>query len=165
MTYTTTDPVKAALDAAGLAYEFFPCDPALADTAAFCAHYGYPPERSANTILVKAKTGGERYVACVLLATTRLDVNHTVRKRLGARRVSFAGPDDTRKLTDMEPGGVTPLGLPSDLPVWVDARVMEPEWVILGGGTRTRKVRVAPALFGRMAQAEVVEGLAQPLPG
>ena len=152
--------IRATLDASGVGYEILPCDPDLADTAVFCERYGYPPERSANTILVKAKTGGERFVACVVLAHTRLDVNRTVRKRLGARRVSFASADETRAATGMEIGGVTPIALPDGLEIWIDARIMACEWVILGGGDRSSKIRVSPALFERMPGASVIEGLA-----
>ncbi len=152
--------IEAALEASGVEYEIFPCDPELADTAVFCERYGYPLDVSANTILVKAKTGGERYVVCVALANTRLDVNRTVRKRLGARRVSFASADETRAVTGMEIGGVTPIALPPELEIWVDARIMACEWVILGGGDRSHKIRVAPAVFERMPSATVVEGLA-----
>ena len=152
--------IEAALESYRVEYEIFPCDPELADTAVFCERYGYPLDVSANTILVKAKTGGERFVVCVALANTRLDVNRTVRKRLGARRVSFASAHETRAATGMEIGGVTPLALPGELEVWVDARIMACEWVILGGGDRSHKIRVAPALFERMPSATVVEGLA-----
>ena len=152
--------IEAALESSCVEYEVFPCDPELADTAVFCERYGYPLDVSANTILVKAKTGGERFVVCVVLANTRLDVNRTVRKRLGARRVSFASADETRAATGMEIGGVTPIALPDELEVWVDARIMACEWVILGGGDRSHKIKVAPALFERMASATVIEGLA-----
>ena len=152
--------IRAILDSSGVEYEIFPCDPDLADTAVFCERYGYPLDRSANTILVKAKTGGERFVVCVVLAHTRLDVNRTVRKRLGARRVSFASAVETRAATGMEIGGVTPIALPDGLEVWVDARIMACEWVILGGGDRSSKIKVSPALFERMPGASTIEELA-----
>ena len=152
--------IEAALESSLVEYEIFPCDPELADTAVFCERYGYPLDVSANTILVKAKTGGERFVVCVVLAHTRLDVNRVVRKRLGARRVSFASAEETRAVTGMDIGGVTPIALPEELEVWVDARIMACEWVILGGGDRSHKIKVAPALFERMASATVIEGLA-----
>ena len=154
--------VRDALEASGQAYEIMPCDPELADTAVFCAHYGIPPENSANTILVKAKTGGERFVACVLLADSKLDVNRVVRKRLGARRVSFASAEETQRLTGMTLGGVTPVALPAELPVWVDARVMQADYVILGAGVREAKVKVGPAFFRTLPGVEVVDGLAVP---
>ena len=152
--------IEAALESSLVEYEIFPCDPELADTAVFCERYGYPLDVSANTILVKAKTGCERFVVCVVLAHTRLDVNRVVRKRLGARRVSFASAHETRAVTGMDIGGVTPIALPEELEVWVDARIMACEWVILGGGDRSHKIKVAPALFERMASATVIEGLA-----
>lgn len=153
--------IYAFLDATGLEYEVMDCDPELADTTVFCEKYGYPLENSVNTILVKAKTGGERFVACVLLATTRLDVNRVVRKRLEARRVSFAGADETRDITGMEIGGVTPICLPEDLPLWVDRRIMEADYVILGGGNRSSKIRISPHVFEHVPSCTIIDGLAK----
>ena len=152
--------IAQVLRASGLDYEVMPCDPDLADTVVFCEHYGYPPEDSVNTIIVKAKTGGERFAACALLAHTRLDVNGCVRKRLASRRVSFASAAETERITGMTIGGVTPLGLPAELPLWVDARLMERSEVILGGGNRHSKIRVPPAIFELVPGVEVVDGLA-----
>jgi prolyl-tRNA editing enzyme YbaK/EbsC (Cys-tRNA(Pro) deacylase) len=152
--------VRQQLDALGVPYEIVPCDPALADTAAFCATYGYPLEDSANTILVVGKSEPPAYAACVVLATTRLDVNRTVRQRLGARRASFASPDETRALTGMELGGVTVFGLPPDLPIWIDARVMQRERIVLGGGSRSFKVVAPPAILQAIPGAAAVDGLA-----
>ena len=147
----------AALD---VRFEVMACDPALADTAAFVAHYGVPIERSANTIVVASKGAQPTYVACVLLATTTLDVNNVVRREMGVRKASFAGPDPVRVLTGMEIGGVTPFGLPDDLPVLVDARVMEPDWIILGGGNRTSKLKLPPDGLRTLPAVRVIEGLA-----
>lgn len=154
--------VRGALDRTGVDYEAMPCDPDFADTAAFCERYGIAPEDSANTIVVVAKTDPRRYVACVVLATTRLDVNGVVKKRLGARKVSFASADETRELTGMLIGGVTPLALPDDLPIWVDEAVMARPSVVLGGGSRSLKIRVSPEVFRALPQAEVVGALANP---
>ncbi len=149
------------LDGSGLAYDVMACDPELADTAVFCERYGIPLGNSVNTILVKAKTGGERFAACVLLANTRLDVNRVVRKRLQARRVSFAGADETRALTGMEIGGVTPICLPDDLPLWIDQRVMDARYVILGGGNRSSKIRISPRIFEQVPSCTIIDGLAK----
>jgi prolyl-tRNA editing enzyme YbaK/EbsC (Cys-tRNA(Pro) deacylase) len=155
--------VIEVLDQLGVPYEILECDPQLADTMVFCEHYGYSPDKSVNTLVIKAKTGGERYVVCVLLASTRLDVNRSVRKRLGVRRLSFASADETRRLTGMELGGVTPVALPEELPLWVDAGIMRRDYIILGGGSRSCKIRIAPEVFTRTANTEIVEGLAFPL--
>lgn len=155
-------PTRDALDGLGLAYEVMACDPALADTAAFVAAYGVPPDRSANTIVVASKGAEPSYVACVLLATTSLDVNNVVRREMSVRKASFAAADPVRELTGMEIGGVTPFGLPADLSILVDARVMEPDWIILGGGNRSSKLRVAPSALGTLSSVRVVEGLASP---
>ena len=155
-----SDDFLERLDATGVEYEIIPCDPDLADTATFCEHYGYAPEDSANTIVVVGKSEPPVYAACVVLATTRLDVTKAVRKRLGTRKASFAGPEATRELTGMEIGGVTPVGLPDGLPLWVDARVMARERVILGGGGRDRKVHAPPAVLSALG-AEVIEDLAR----
>ena len=147
----------AALD---VQFELMACDPALADTAAFVAHYGVPIDRSANTIVVVSKGEQPTYVACVLLATTSLDVNNVVRREMGVRKASFAGPEPVRMLTGMEIGGVTPFGLPDELPVLVDARVVEPDWIILGGGNRTSKLKLAPDALRALPAVRVIEGLA-----
>lgn len=144
----------------GVAYELFACDPALADTAAFCAAYGFAPEDSANTIVVIGKSDPPRFVACVTLAPYRLDVNRTVRDRLGTRKASFAPAEETARLTGMQIGGVTVFGLPSELPIWVDARVMERERIILGGGSRSWKVISTPDILRALPRTEVVQGLA-----
>ena len=151
------DRCLAALD---VPVEVVPCDPALADTAAFCDAYGYAMEDSANTIVVVGKGDPPRYAACVLLATTRLDVNGVVRRRLGVRKASFADAATTLELTGMALGGVTAVGLPEDLPLWVDAAVLERQRVVLGGGSRARKLLAPPAVLLALPGAEVVEGLA-----
>jgi prolyl-tRNA editing enzyme YbaK/EbsC (Cys-tRNA(Pro) deacylase) len=156
--------VAAALDATGIAYEVVVCDPALADTAAFCDAYGYAPEDSANTIIVVGKADPRVYVACVVLATTRLDVNGAVRKRLGVRRASFASAEETGELTGMAIGGVTPFALPLAMPLWIDAAVVERDRLVFGGGSRSCKVLGPPALVRSLPGAEVVEGLATPIP-
>jgi len=156
--------VERHLAALQIEHEIIPCDPALADTAAFCAAYGYSLEESANTILVAGKADPPRVAACVVLASTRLDVNRTVRQRLGARKASFASADDVRAITGMEIGGVTVFGLPAGLPIWVDARVMNQRRIILGGGDRSIKVSVAPSSLLAIPGVEVVDGLALPLP-
>jgi prolyl-tRNA editing enzyme YbaK/EbsC (Cys-tRNA(Pro) deacylase) len=154
------DRLIAALEPLGIDYELFACDPALADTAAFCAAYGFDPEDSANTIVVIGKTDPPRYAACVVLAPNRLDVNRAVRDRLGTRKASFAPAESTRDITGMEIGGVTVFGLPAQLPVWIDARVMGRERIVLGGGSRSWKVLAAPSILLALPGATVVEGLA-----
>jgi prolyl-tRNA editing enzyme YbaK/EbsC (Cys-tRNA(Pro) deacylase) len=152
--------LEAAVAPFGVAYELFPCDPALADTAAFCAAYGFDPEDSANTIVVIGKSDPPRYAACVTLAPYRLDVNRVVRDRLGTRKASFAPAEDTAALTGMQMGGVTVFGLPAELPVWVDARVMARERIVLGGGSRSWKVISTPAILHALPNVDVVDGLA-----
>lgn len=151
---------RDALDRLGVEYAVMACDPALADTAAFVEAYGIPLERSANTIVVASKGAEPRHVACVVLATTSLDVNRVVRREMEVRKASFAAADPVRELTDMEIGGVTPFGLPEGLPVLVDARVMEPDWIILGGGNRSSKLRLAPDALRSHPSMRVIEGLA-----
>ena len=148
-----------ALDALGMPYEIMECDPDLADTAAFCAHYGIPPEHSANCIIVASRGEPRQFCACLVLATDRLDVNGRVRRLMGARKVSFASAEDTRDLTGMIIGGVTPFGLPGDLACYIDERIMGLDWVIVGGGSRSQKVRVAPAVLAALPNSEVIDDL------
>lgn len=152
--------VRQALAGLGEAYRLVACDPALADTAAFCQAYGYSPSDSANTIVVVAKSQPPAYVACVVLADTRLDVNRTVKHRLGVRRASFASPAQTAALTGMMIGGVTVFALPPDLPIWVDDRVMARDQIVLGGGSRSWKVVASPDILRHLRNVEIVADLA-----
>lgn len=160
----TLPEIRRLLEQSEYPFEVWDCDPEMADTADFCEHYGVLPEDSANTILVKSRTGESKYAICILLATHRLDVNHTVRRKLGARKVSFASAEETREITGMEIGGVTPLALADDLPVWIDENVMQRNYIILGGGNRTSKLKVIPQSLNQLPGVEVIAGLAI-LPG
>ncbi len=153
--------VVAHLQQLGVDHEIVPCDPALADTAAFCEAYGYSPDDSANTIIVVGKGETPRPVACVVLASTRLDVNGVVRKRLEVRKASFASADETMELTGMAIGGVTAFALPAELAIWIDAAVMARDRIILGGGSRSIKVLTPPATLAMLDNSTVVEGLAR----
>jgi len=152
--------IRNLLENSGSAFEIMACDAELADTHDFCEHYEIPFANSANAILIKSKKGEPLYTLCVLLATHRLDVNHTVRKKLGVKKVSFAAAEETREITGMELGGVTPIGLPSELPIWIDEAVTERDYVIVGGGNRTSKLKIVPTLLTKMPNVEVVTGLA-----
>lgn len=160
MPHPLEEKVLAHLDALGASYEAVSIDPTFADTAAFCATYGYALEDSANAIVIASKRPEGHHCVCLGLATTRLDVNRRVKALLGVSKLSFATPEQTIELTGMEIGGVTPFGMSSDLPVYVDAAVMEVERAIVGGGTRAMKVLLDPEVFGRMPGVEIVEGLA-----
>ena len=151
--------VLAALQKLALPHEIIAIDPDLADTAAFCQHYGYPLDHSCNTIVVAGKTEPRTYVACVVLATTRLDVNKRLKQILGVR-ASFATADEMRTVTGMEVGGVTPFALPAGMPLYVDARIPQLDWVILGGGGRDAKVKISPGVFAKLG-AQVVTDLAR----
>ena len=152
--------VAAALEGMGATWELMRIDPDFADTAAFCEKYGVPMDHSGNTIIVASKKEPKQYCACLALATTRLDVNHSVRRLLGASRVSFATAEETRTLTGMMIGGVTLLALPPALPIYVDARIMALDYVILGGGSRSSKIKMAPDGLRRLPSLQVIEGLA-----
>jgi prolyl-tRNA editing enzyme YbaK/EbsC (Cys-tRNA(Pro) deacylase) len=156
-------PAEAPIDADQVMVA--PIDPELADTAAFCDAYGVAPEESANCVVVAGRRGGEvRYAACVVLATTRADVNGVVRRFLDVRKASFAPMDEAVRLTGMEYGGITPIGLPSSWPVLVDARVVATPHVIVGSGVRHSKIAIAGPALGALPGAEVVDGLARPVP-
>jgi prolyl-tRNA editing enzyme YbaK/EbsC (Cys-tRNA(Pro) deacylase) len=154
--------VLASVEATGEPYETLEIDPDLADTAAFCERYGYPPEASGNCILVASRDDPPLVAACLALATTKLDVNKRVRRLLGVRKLSFASPELTRELTGMQIGGVTPFGLPADLPLFLDARVAGLDRVVVGGGSRSLKLVVAPAALTAVGGI-YVEDLAVPL--
>ncbi len=153
--------VRSRLADLGAEHTIVACDPEFADTVAFCERYGYELADSANTIVVVGKAAPRVYAACVVLADSRLDVNGSVRRRLGTRKASFASAEETRDLTGMEIGGVTPIALPADLPVWIDARVLRRSQVVIGGGDRASKLIVAPQVLASLTNAEVVEDLSK----
>ncbi len=153
--------VLAALIECGAEFEVLPCDPALADTAAFCEHYGFTLDQAANTILVASKkVDPPVYAVCVLLGTTRLDVNRKVSELLGVKRLSFADADVTQQLTDMMIGGVTAFGI-AGLPVYVDSAVLACPRIVMGGGNRSTKLLIAPSELAKLPAVAVIDGLAR----
>jgi prolyl-tRNA editing enzyme YbaK/EbsC (Cys-tRNA(Pro) deacylase) len=135
-------------------------DPSLADTVAFCERYGVAPDASANCVVVKGKRGGDvRFAACMVLATTRADVNGAVRRRLDVRSASFAPMDEAVALTGMEYGGITPIGLPDHWPILVDAAVAAVPDVVIGGGIRGSKLFLPGRALLALQGAELVEDL------
>ncbi len=142
-----------------------PIDASLADTAAFCAAYDVGLDVSANCVIV-AGTRGEvtTYAACMVLATTRLDVNGVVRRLLGARKASFAPMDAAVALTGMEYGGITPIGIPADWSLFVDSRIPALGDVIIGAGIRAAKIVLPGALLAELPNAQVVDALAKEIP-
>jgi prolyl-tRNA editing enzyme YbaK/EbsC (Cys-tRNA(Pro) deacylase) len=146
-----------ALAATGVPYEVVHIDPAFADTAAFCAEYGYAPEASANCILVASREETPQVAACLVLATTRLDVNRRVRQLMGVRKLSFAAAELTVERTGMQIGGVTPFGLDPSIPLFVDQRIAELEQVIVGVGSRAVKLLVPPAALAAIGASFVTD--------
>lgn len=135
-------------------------DPGLADTAAFCERYDVAPEVSANCVVVTGKRDGQpRYAACVVLATTRADVNGIARRQLDVRKASFAPIDAAVEQTGMEYGGITPVGLPAGWPVLVDAAVAAAPMVVVGSGLRRSKLALAGAVLAGLPGAVVLDGL------
>ena len=156
----TLPKIRQFLEITELKFEIIDCNPELADTKIFCKEYGINLEDSVNAILVKTKTGELKYALCALLATTRLDINNLIKKKLDARKVSFADSEETIKITKMSIGGVTPLTLPSNLPLWIDSKVMLRDLIILGGGNRSSKIKISPTIFNFTPNTEIIEGLA-----
>ncbi len=155
--------VRAALDELGIsAWEWIEIDPQYADTADFCEQYGYDLPHSANTIIVASKRGPAAYCAGIVRACDRLDVNKRVRGLMGVPRASFASAEETRAVTGMMIGGVTALALPAELPIYADVRLMEMDYIILGAGSRSGKLKVAPRELEKLPGLEFIEGLSIP---
>ena len=151
--------VTRVLSDLGVPWEVHEIDPAYADTAQYCARYGAPLEQSANTIIVASKKEPRQYAACVVKATTRLDVNHAVRRLMNASKLSFATAEETAERTGMLIGGVTIFALPPEMPIYVCDKLMPLPWVILGGGSRSSKIKTSPEVFRRLPNAAIVAGL------
>jgi prolyl-tRNA editing enzyme YbaK/EbsC (Cys-tRNA(Pro) deacylase) len=162
-------PVAAALRELGDAaagVDVAPIDASLADTAAFCDAYGVGLDISANCVVIAGRRGDEtRYAACVVLATTRADVNGVVRRLLDARKASFAPMDDAVALTGMEYGGITPIGLPADWALYIDGRIPALPRAIVGSGIRASKIELPGAVLAALPGARVIEGLAKEVEG
>jgi prolyl-tRNA editing enzyme YbaK/EbsC (Cys-tRNA(Pro) deacylase) len=156
-------PVAAALAAVGdgaASVQVAEIDPDLADTAAFCETYGVPLERSANCVVLAARrSGATQLAACLVLATTRADVNGLARRTLEARKASFASMDEAVAATGMEYGGITPIGLPPDWPLLVDAAVAASGQAVVGSGVRRSKLLLPGALLAALPGAQVLDGL------
>jgi len=153
--------VISVLDTLGVEYEIIECDPDFADTAAFCERYGYPVDNCGNAIVVASKREPVQFAACIVKGTSRLDVNKTVRKLMGVPKASFASPEQTVALTGMMIGGVTPFALPAQVPVYADEKLMALDYVILGSGSRSSKVKITPRVFDVLPNAQVVAGLSK----
>lgn len=151
--------VRQVLDDLGVPYEIISIDAAYADTAAFCERYRFPLDHSVNTIIVSSKKEPRQHCACLVLATSRLDVNHTVRKLMGVSRASFASAEDTMTLTGMMIGGVTVFALPRQLPIYIDEMIMALDYVILGGGSRSLKIKISPEVLERLLNTNIARGL------
>ena len=151
--------VRAVLNELDAPYEVLECDPEYADTAAFCERYGYSLDECVNTILVASRRPPGRYAACIVQGDRRLDVNRTVRRLMGVSKVSFASAEVTVDVTGMMIGGVTPFALPAEVPVYLDEALMALDTVILGSGSRSSKIRMAPDALRRLSSAQVVPGL------
>ena len=152
--------VKSALSDLGIAaWEWIKIDPRYGDTADFCEHYGYDLPHSANTTIVASKRGPAAYCAGIVRACDRLDVNKRVRGLMGVSRASFASAEETRQVTGMMIGGVTALALPEGLPVYADVRLLEMDYIVLGAGSRSGKVKMAPRELEKLPGLEFIEGL------
>ena len=152
--------VLSALDEHAVSYELVHIDPEFADTVDFCEKYGYPLETSGNTIIVASKRGEKKYCACIVQASARLDVNHTVKRLMGVSRASFASAEETMELTGMMIGGVTAFALPPDLPVYADPNLRSQAYVILGSGSRSSKLKIPPQDLGKIPGVQFIDGLA-----
>ena len=156
-----TTQVVTVLDAIGVEYEIIECDPDFADTAAFCEKYGYPVDNCGNAIVVASKREPVQFATCIVKGTSRLDVNKTVRKLMGVPKASFASPEQTVELTGMMIGGVTPFALPLDVPIYADDKLMALDYVILGSGSRSSKVKIVPQVFDVLTNTQIISGLSK----
>ncbi len=151
--------VVSFLDSIEADYEIVEIDPDFADTHNFCEKYGFPIETSGNTIIVASKRGAKKHSASVVRADKRLDVNHKVCELMGVKRASFAKSEETIALTGMMIGGVTCLALPTEIPIYIDASLLEQPYVILGGGSRSTKIKADPEVLKKIPNATLLDDL------
>ena len=156
--------VAEALKQYDIEADVFVCEPEFADTAQFCEKYGFKPEESANTILIVNKKNLDQVVACVVLANTRLDVNKKVCQLMETKKASFASAEQTVAKTNMMIGGVVAIGLPKDMQIYIDEKVMNCDKIIMGGGNRSTKLVLKPQELTKLPHVHIIENLTLPVP-
>ncbi len=158
MRSTALDPgVARAIESLGVQCEVLECQPEWADTDDFCANYNIPRDHAANAILVASKSEPKKYAVCLVLATTKLDVNHAISRLMGIKRLSFAAAEETKAVTGQAIGGVTVFALPESVPLYIDSRIMVNDYVIVGGGNRSTKIKLLPAELRKIPSATISE--------
>ena len=155
--------IQQFLDNYNINHEMMECDPDLADTELFCKNYNIPKANSGNAIIVASKKEPFTYSACLVTAEYKLDVNKTVRKLMGVKRLSFATADKTQELTDMMIGGVTIVALPSDLKIYVDKIIQSLDYIVIGGGSRSQKIKLPTSELTKIPNIEFIENLGIPI--
>ena len=154
--------VVSTLEELEIEFELIKIDPDFADTAEFCEKYGYSLDSSGNTIIVASKRGEKKFSVCIVKGSERLDVNKTVKNLMGVSRASFASAEETMELTGMAIGGVTPFALPADLPIYADEKLLALDRLILGSGSRSSKLILAPGELSKVPGMEFIDGLSMP---
>ena len=138
--------------------EIFECKDEFSDTQSFCDHYGYKIEDSCNAILIKSKKPEQFYALFCVLGVDRLDVNHKGKAVLSSKKLSFASREEAEEITGQIYGGISPLGLPKDIKIYVDKNVMSRDKVFIGGGNRVSKFFLSPETLVDLTNA-IVEDL------
>ena len=137
--------------------EIFECKDEFSDTQSFCDHYGYKIEDSCNAILIKSKKPEQFYALFCVLGVDRLDVNHKGKAVLSSKKLSFASREEAEEITGQIYGGISPLGLPKDIKIYVDKNVMSRDKVFIGGGNRVSKFFLSPETLVNLTNASVEE--------
>ena len=156
----TNKNVLNTLKKTSLDYEIIEINPEYADTYEFCKKYNYPINKSANTIIVCSKKEPVTFAAAIISASKKLDVNHRLKELMSVGRISFAKSEQTKALTGMMIGGVTLFGLPENLTIYADKRLLGFDYIILGGGGRSSKIKISPNILNEIKQVQIIENLA-----
>ncbi|MBR73193.1 MAG: hypothetical protein CMM30_09690 [Rhodospirillaceae bacterium] len=147
------------IDDFNIQHEWIDIDPCFADTEQFCEKYGFQMSESANTIIIASKRGEKKYCACLVLAIDRLDVNNKVKSLMKVSRLSFAKSEETKQLTNMMIGGVSVIGLPKTVEIFIDSKVMNVPRIIIGGGSRSSKIILPPSELKKIPNVKMIDGL------
>jgi prolyl-tRNA editing enzyme YbaK/EbsC (Cys-tRNA(Pro) deacylase) len=151
--------VISFLDNLNFPYELIDCKPEFADTQKFCATYGFNIENCGNTIIVASKKMPKKYSACIVKGSDKLNVNQKVRKLMEVSKASFASGEEALELTGMMIGGITPFALPNNIPIYIDEKISNLEYVIFGSGDRSSKIKISPEIFSKISNAEFIDDL------
>ena len=117
------------------------------DVAAHAAHaLGVPEHEVVKTLVMEYDSGsGRKLPILVLMHADREVSTRQLARVLGVKSVAPASRADVQKYSGYVPGGVSPFGTRSSMPVYAEATVFTLPRLFINGGKRGFMVEMCPA--------------------